>query len=195
MHSFGRVIRRHENEALLQQPSAWHHNLYTDRSSAELLGEGRARTTRSAFGRSSQARTRRSTLTTRRYDAADSVWDSSTRHLFPSSFSCDLRGADTRSVAASSIGTSHILSPVHKVESFTGAHVILPTVHLTPGVSCFPSSGHVHDSPSSHRNDSPQNTGENIFRQTYDHSLPSLPPRIDSQDDPHSFQTSSPIVT
>jgi hypothetical protein len=183
MHSFGRVIRRHENEALLQQPSAWHHNLYTDRSSAELLGEGRARATRSAFGRSSQARTRRSTLMTRRYDTADSVWDSSTRHLFPSSFSCDLRGADTRSVAASSIGTSHILSPVHKVESFTGAHVILPTVHLT------------HDSPSSHRNDSPQNTGENIFRQTYDHSLPSLPPRIDSQDDPHSFQTSSPIVT
>ncbi|OJA10796.1 hypothetical protein AZE42_00305 [Rhizopogon vesiculosus] len=177
MHSFGRVIRRHKIEALLQQPSSWRHNLYTDRSSAELLGEGRARfaAARSSFGRSSQARTRRSALTIRRHDLPDSLCDSSTRQLFPSSISesCDSRVEDTGSATPSSIGTSNLPSPVHKVDPFTGVHIILPTDQLTHGVDRFPSSG--RDSQSSHRSDSPKNSGENVFRQMYDNSFPSIP--------------------
>lgn len=64
MHSFGRVIRRHENEALLQQPSAWHRDSRTDRSTAE----GRVRAPRSSFGRSFQVRTRRCPVS-RQHDA------------------------------------------------------------------------------------------------------------------------------
>lgn len=55
MHSFSRVIRRHENEALLQQPFAWHRDSRTDRS----ILEGRVRAPRSSFGRPFQVRTRR----------------------------------------------------------------------------------------------------------------------------------------
>ncbi|KAG1785471.1 uncharacterized protein HD556DRAFT_1422291 [Suillus plorans] len=49
MHSFGRVIRRHENEALLQQPSVWHRSLRTDHSTADILAEGRVRSPRPSF--------------------------------------------------------------------------------------------------------------------------------------------------
>jgi hypothetical protein len=52
MHSFSRVIRRHENEALLQQPFAWHRD-------SRSTTEGRVRPPRSSFGRSFQVRTRR----------------------------------------------------------------------------------------------------------------------------------------
>ncbi|KAG6381319.1 hypothetical protein JVT61DRAFT_5727 [Boletus reticuloceps] len=38
-HSFGRAIRRHENESLLLHPSARYHDLHTDRTTAELLGD------------------------------------------------------------------------------------------------------------------------------------------------------------
>lgn len=169
MHSFGRVICRHKYEALLQQPNTWHHKLYTDRNSAELLGEGRARATRSSVGRSSQARTRRSTLTTRRFNTTDSLCDSSTRQLFPSSISCNSRGADTRSMTTSS------LSPVHKFEPF-GVHIILPTdLELSPGVEYLTASD--CDSPSRHRCESPKNTGRDVFGQMCDNSnsLPSMP--------------------
>lgn len=157
MHSFGRVIRRHDIEALLQQPSAWHHNLYTDQSSAELLGEGRTRATRSFFGRTSQARTRRSALTTRQHDVAHPSCDSCTRHLFPP-ISC---GSDTRSATAS----SNMLSPLHEVESFTIDEI---THHPH-------SSG--RDSPSRHQSDLPF---------MHDISLPSLP-YIYPPDDQRSF--------
>lgn len=59
MHSFSRVIRRHENEALLQQPFC---DSRTDRS----IIEGRVRAPRSSFGRPFQVRTRR--CPTRRHD-------------------------------------------------------------------------------------------------------------------------------
>ncbi|KAG1794045.1 hypothetical protein EV424DRAFT_1450970 [Suillus variegatus] len=49
MHSFGRVIRRHENEALLQQPSVWHRSLRTDHSTADISAEGRVRSPRPSF--------------------------------------------------------------------------------------------------------------------------------------------------
>ncbi|KAI9572832.1 hypothetical protein HD554DRAFT_1374334 [Boletus coccyginus] len=39
MHSFGRAIRRHEDESLLLHPSARYHDLHTDRTTAELLGD------------------------------------------------------------------------------------------------------------------------------------------------------------
>ncbi|KIK47315.1 hypothetical protein CY34DRAFT_799474, partial [Suillus luteus UH-Slu-Lm8-n1] len=60
MHSFSRVIRRHENEALLQQPFAWHRD-------SRSTTEGRVRPPRSSFGRSFQVRTRRCPVT-RRHD-------------------------------------------------------------------------------------------------------------------------------
>ncbi|KAG1773180.1 hypothetical protein EDD22DRAFT_859310 [Suillus occidentalis] len=59
MHSFSRVIRRHENEALLQQPFAWHRD-------SRSTTEGRVRPPRSSFGRSFQVRTRRCPVTRRR---------------------------------------------------------------------------------------------------------------------------------
>ncbi|KAG2077157.1 hypothetical protein BDR04DRAFT_1089487 [Suillus decipiens] len=82
MHCFGRVIRRHEHEALLQQqPSAWHSNLGTDRRTAALLAGGGARAPRSSFGRSFQVRTR-CCPTNRRYDP-EAPRDSSTTSRSP----------------------------------------------------------------------------------------------------------------
>ncbi|KAG1755138.1 uncharacterized protein EDB91DRAFT_1342835 [Suillus paluster] len=173
MHSFSRVIRRHENEAILQQPSAWHRNLRTDRTTAELLGEGRARTTKSPFGRSSQARTRRCP-TLRRHETTE---DPSTRHYFPATTSRSPKGADTCFI-------SPVHCPMHRVE--TRPHTILPTHQPTPEIDPYPS-----DDSSSRRSDT-KHTGEYLFGHRYDDSLPSLPSRPD-QDDQHSLHSS--IVT
>ncbi|KAF9240911.1 hypothetical protein BU15DRAFT_17163, partial [Melanogaster broomeanus] len=40
IHSFGRVIRRHENESLVHQLSAWYHNVDTDRGTVQFLRDG-----------------------------------------------------------------------------------------------------------------------------------------------------------
>ncbi|KAG0709010.1 hypothetical protein DFH29DRAFT_1036413 [Suillus ampliporus] len=160
MHSFGRVIRRHENEALLQHPNAWHRNLRTDRSTAELFGEGRTKATKSPFGRSSQARTRRCP-TVRRHDAVEHLCDPSRHARF--------------------IETSTVHSPMHRVETRT--HTILPTHQPTPEDDHLPS-----DDSSSHRSDT-KHPGECLLGHRYDDSLPSLPPRPDP-DDQHSFHDS-----
>ncbi|KAG2159575.1 uncharacterized protein EDB93DRAFT_1244367 [Suillus bovinus] len=110
VHSFSRVIRRHENEALLQQPSVWHRNLRTDRN---LLAEGRARSSRSSFTRSFQVRTRRYPMS-RRHD-----------------------GEAPRDPSRSPRGdpNSNAFSP-HQVE--TRLHAILPPHPPTPEADCFP---------------------------------------------------------
>lgn len=165
IHSFSRVIRRHENEALLQQPSAWHRNLRTDRNTAELLAEGRVRAPRSSFGRSFQVRTRRCP-TNRRYDA-EAVRD-------PSTTSRSLRGDPH----------SNALSP-HQVEP--RPNTTLPTHPPTPEVDYFPD-----DISSCHRNDT--KATERVFLgHQYNDSLRSLSPRPDLDNQP-SLQASH-IVT
>ncbi|KAG1885752.1 hypothetical protein F4604DRAFT_1727935 [Suillus subluteus] len=143
IHSFSRVIRRHENEALLQQSSAWHHNLRTDRSTAELLTEGRVRAPRSSFGRSFQVRTRRPT--SRRYDA-DALRD-------PSTTSRSLRGDPH----------SNALSP-HQEE--TRPNTVLPTHPPTPEVDSFP------DDISSCRRSDTKLTERVFLGHQYNDSLP-----------------------
>ncbi|KAG2350518.1 hypothetical protein BDR05DRAFT_954608, partial [Suillus weaverae] len=156
VHSFGRVIRRHENEALLQQPSVWHHNLRTDSSTAELLAEGRVRTPRSSFARSFQVRTRRC-LMSRRHDAE--ARDPSTTFRSP-------RGGDPH---------SNTFSP-HRAE--TRPNTILPTHPPTPEVDYSPD-----DVSSRHRSDT--KLMERVFLgHRCDDSLPSLPPRPDLDDQP-----------
>ncbi|KAG1826093.1 uncharacterized protein BJ212DRAFT_1318021 [Suillus subaureus] len=155
IHSFSRVIRRHENEALLQQPSASHHTLRTDRSTAELLAEGRVRAPRSSFGRSFQVRTRRCP-TNCRYDA-EALRDSTT--------SRSLRGDPH----------SNALSP-HPVE--THPNTFLPTHPSTPEVDYFPD-----DISSCHRSDT--KLTERVFLgHQYNDSLPSLSPRPDLDNQP-----------
>lgn len=149
IHSFSRVIRRHENEALLQQPSAWHRDLRTDRSTAELLAEGRVRTPRSSFGRPFQVRTRRCP-TTRRHDT-EAIRD-------PSTTSRSSRRGDPHSNA---------LSPCH-VE--TRPNTILPNHPPTPEVDYFPDDG-----SSCHRSDT--KLTERVFM-GHQHD-DSLPPRSD----------------
>lgn len=169
MHSFGRVIRRHENEALLQQPSAWHRNLRTDRNTAEPFWEGRIKAPRSSFGRSFQARTRRCPMS-RRPDA-EAPYDPSTRHVTTSR--CP-RGGDPNVFC------------LHRGE--TRPHTILPT-HQPTAEDDFS-----EDVSSSHKSDTDVKlTGEVLLGYRYDDSLPSLPSRPD-QDDQHSFQASH-IVT
>lgn len=123
MHCFGRVIRRHEHEALLQQSSAWHSNVGTDRCTAELLAGGRVRAPRSSFGRSFQVRTRRCP-TNRRCDP-EAPRDSSTTFRPPR-------------------GDPHSNAP--QIEPRTNS--ILPTHPPTPEVDCF-----LDDVSSFHRSD------------------------------------------
>ncbi|KAG2129909.1 hypothetical protein DEU56DRAFT_973482 [Suillus clintonianus] len=166
MHSFGRVIRRHETEALLQQPSTWHRNVRANRTTAEL-DDGRVRANRSSFGRSFQVRTRHCPIT-RRHDAAEGLCDPSTRYM---------------TTSHSPRGDTNVFS-LHRVD--TRNNTALPTHPPTPEVDYFPS-----DSSSCHRSDT-KHAEENILGYRYDDSLPSLPPRPHS-DDQHSFQA-SPIV-
>ncbi|KAG1833957.1 hypothetical protein EV424DRAFT_1532781 [Suillus variegatus] len=123
MHSFGRVIRRHDNEALLQQPNVWHRSFRTDCSTAEISAEGRVRSPRSSVAHSFQVRTRRYP-TSRRHDA-EALRDSS----------------------RSSRGDPHpnAFSP-HQVE--TRPNTILPPHPPTPEVDYFPD-----DVSSCHRSD------------------------------------------
>ncbi|KAG2061993.1 hypothetical protein BDR06DRAFT_1016013 [Suillus hirtellus] len=111
MHSFGRVIRRHDNEALLQQPNVWHRSFRTDCSTAEISAEGRVRSSRSSVARSFQVRTRHYP-TSRRHDAEA-----------------------LRDPSRSSRGDPNAFSP-HQVE--TRPNTILPPHPLTPEVDYFP---------------------------------------------------------
>ncbi|KAH7915378.1 hypothetical protein BJ138DRAFT_1055011 [Hygrophoropsis aurantiaca] len=123
MHSFSRVIRRHENEALRQRPDAWNHTIYTDRSTAELLRDRRSRLPRSSGALSSRMRTRPVVPNSRRDDLSESIHDSSLRHLYPSQGFWS-SGGDARSVAASTQASaaSNLFPPVQTVESFPRIH-------------------------------------------------------------------------
>ncbi|KAG9314490.1 Sin-like protein conserved region-domain-containing protein [Chiua virens] len=132
MHSFGRVIRRHEDETLLLQPSVWYQDLHTDRTTAELLRDAPqpART----LGMFSSARRRRSAA---HYDINISPSDPSTRRLFSGSASSS-RG-DLHSLTASTSGTSN-MSPTIDAESLprTSAdrhHVADECIRSTKSVS------------------------------------------------------------
>lgn len=108
MHSFGRVIRRHENEALLQQPSAWHRDSRTT--------EERVRAPQFSFGPSFQVRTRRCPVNC--WHDAEALRDPSTTFRSPRG---DLH--------------SNACSP-HHVETRT--NTFLPTHPLVPEVDYFP---------------------------------------------------------
>ncbi|KAF9229453.1 hypothetical protein BS17DRAFT_743530 [Gyrodon lividus] len=133
MHSFGRVIRRHENESLIHQLSTWYHNVYTDRSTMELLrnrGPGCSRIP----GLPCRAPTRCSTTNSHyNMDADESLFDTSTRCLFPGS-AYSSRG-DLHSLPASTSDTSNILSPLQTVESLSRIHkscINIPAQQIHP---------------------------------------------------------------
>lgn len=134
MHSFGRAIRRHENESLLRHPSARYHDLHTDRTTAELLGDvpQPMRIPRML----SRARGRRSVA---RYDldGGASPSELSTRRLFSGSPHSS-RG-DLHSLAASTSGTSNMFPSV-ETESFSRTQVS-STICMEDGPS------HSHKSP------------------------------------------------
>ncbi|KAH7931145.1 hypothetical protein BV22DRAFT_999103 [Leucogyrophana mollusca] len=181
MHSFGRVIRRHENEALLQHPNAWCHSIYTDRSTAELLRDRRSRLPRSSGGMSSRLRTRRVVPASRHDDLSDSINDSSLRHLCPNQGTWS--SGETRSFTASTNGTSSMFSPIHTVESFPRIHE-----HSVPPTP----SG--RDSPMSHECDlgaSSQNVSTTADLPEDRYSSTTVPARPDPPDAESSFHSLS----
>lgn len=116
MHSFGRAIRRHEDESLLLHPSARYHDLYTDPTTAELL-EDVPQPVRIP-GKLSRARVRRSVA--HDLDGGALPSEPSTCHLFPGSAHSS-RG-DLHSLAASTSGTSNMF-PSIETESFSRTQV------------------------------------------------------------------------
>ncbi|KAF8844054.1 hypothetical protein BDN67DRAFT_963546 [Paxillus ammoniavirescens] len=117
LHSFGRMIRRHENESLIHQLSAWYHNVYTDRSTTELLRDGGPRRSHTP-GISPEAPTRRSVTNSHcDTDVDESLSDMSARYQFTGS-AYSSRG-NLHYMAASTNGTSNILSPLQTVGSMS----------------------------------------------------------------------------
>jgi len=117
MHSFGRAIRRHEDESLLLHPSARYHDLHTDRTTAELLGDV-PKPVRIP-GMLSRARAHRS-VACYDLDGGASPSKLSMHHLF--SESAHSSRADLHSLAASTSRTSNVISSI-ETELFSRTQV------------------------------------------------------------------------
>ncbi|KIJ68299.1 hypothetical protein HYDPIDRAFT_36792 [Hydnomerulius pinastri MD-312] len=185
MHSFGRVIRRHETESLLNHPSVWYRNVYTDRSTAELLRDGGPQPSRTPGG-TFRARGRRSAAHSHyNIDANDSLHDM--RRLFPSSASLSSRG-DLRSMTASISGTSNMLSPLQTVES-------LSRIHESNIGTPLQSLNEENIVSTTSTAEDPLAEGSSPFQKSpghwYDNSLPSIPAPPEPPDEERSFHTSS----
>lgn len=140
IHSFGRVVRRHEREAILQHPSAWDPRSY---DASDVLHVGRPRQPRSlAHSMASHGHMR---------SMASSTMPDDDEHGDPFSDSRRIHRSSQRSwnSSASSMSGSNSdsHSPAPTMESYTGIREIPRNTSDTnilpsPLIAEFPSSGH-----------------------------------------------------
>ncbi|EGN92129.1 hypothetical protein SERLA73DRAFT_157175 [Serpula lacrymans var. lacrymans S7.3] len=155
MHSFGRVVRRHELEDVLQNPSAWYPVL-TDRRTAEFLGHPRPHLLRSSSV-SFAPHTRARRALPARYDTlTDSLSQPSQPpnfHLSRKSWSSKggedalsvVESISSLSASSSSSADTDARSPLDSLDSFDSylrpPPLNQPVILPSPALDHFPTSG------------------------------------------------------